>query len=89
MYIRFVMDDQFVLDPVIYVYTQECPKGVIPLAQFYEKEGFSYVIPQVKAKGLFFTFPCRSIQLEATTALDAVAITAKVSGVLGSSEYSL
>ena len=82
MYIRFVMDDQFVLDPVIYVYTQECPKGVIPLAQFYEKEGFSYVIPQVKAKGLFFTFPCRCIQLEATTALDAVAITAKVSGVL-------
>ena len=49
MYIRFVMDDQFVLDPVIYVYTQDCP-GIVPLAQFYEKEGLSYVIPQENAR---------------------------------------
>jgi hypothetical protein len=82
MYIRLVMDNNFVLDPDIYVYAQDCPKGVIPLAQFYEKEGFSYVSPQVKAKGLSSTFPCRCIQLEVTTALDAVGITAKVSGIL-------
>ena len=82
MYIRFVMDDQFVLDPVIYVYTQDCPAGIVPLAQFYENEGMSYVIAQENAMGLSVTFPCRCIQLKATTALDAVGITAKVSGVL-------
>lgn len=40
------MNFQFVLDSAIYVYTQDCPTGVIPFAQFQEKEGVSYVIPQ-------------------------------------------
>ena len=76
------MDYQFVLHPEIYVYTQACPASVVPFAKFYEKEGVSYVIAQDKAVGLPFTFPCRCIQLEATTALEAVGITAKVSEVL-------
>lgn len=80
------MDYQFVLHPEIYVYTQTCPTGVIPFAQFYEKEGLSYVIPQDKAVGLPFTFPCRCIELKATTALEVVGITAKVSGVLASAD---
>jgi len=76
------MDYQFVLHPAIYVYTQDCPAGLIPFTQFKEEEGLSYVIPQDKAMGLPFTFPCRCIQLSVNTALEAVGITAKVSGVL-------
>ena len=76
------MDYQFVLHPAIYVYTQNCPAGLIPFAQFKEEEGLSYVIPQEKAMGLPFTFPCRCIQLSVNTVLEAVGITAKVSGVL-------
>ena len=78
------MNFQFVLDSAIYVYTQDCPTGVIPFAQFQEKEGVSYVILQEKANGLPYTYPCRSIQIKATTTLDAVGITAKVSDVLAS-----
>lgn len=76
----------FVLLPQIYVYTWTCPNGVVPFAQFNEKEGLSYIIPQNKAMGLPSTFPCRCIQLEATTALTSVGITAKISGVLASAD---
>lgn len=76
------MDYKFVLHPTVYVYTQDCPTGILPFAQFKEEEGLSYVIPQEKAAGIPFTFPCRCIQLTDKTALEAVGITAKVSGVL-------
>ena len=76
----------FVLLPQIYVYTWTCPTGVVPFAQFNEKEGLSYIIPQDKAMGLPSTFPCSCIQLEATTALTSVGITAKISGVLASAD---
>ena len=76
------MDYKFVLHPTVYVYTQGCPAGVIPFAQFKEKEGLSYVIPQEKAAGLPYTFPCRCIQLSNNTALEAAGITAKVLEVL-------
>ena len=76
------MDFQFALHPVVFVYTQDCPVGVTPLVQFKEKEGLSYVVPQKKAAEIPSTFPCRCIQLMDNTALDAVGITAKVSGVL-------
>lgn len=76
------MDYKFVLHPTVYVYTQDCPSGVLPLSQFKEEEGLSYVIPQEKAAGIPYTFPCRCIQLTDNTALEAVGITAKVSGVL-------
>ena len=36
--------------------------------------------------GLPSTFPCSCIQLEATTALTSVGITAKISGVLASAD---
>ena len=74
----------FLLHPLVYVYAQACPAGVVPLAFFKEAQGESYLLEREVAEqeNLAFTFPCRCIQLEAETALTAVGITAKVAAVL-------
>ena len=74
----------FILHRPVYVYTQACPAGVVPLAFFKEQQGGSYLLEREEAERekLAFTFPCRCIQLEAETALIAVGITAKVAAVL-------
>ena len=75
---------QFILHTPVYVYTQTCPAGVVPLAFFKEQQGESYLLELEAAERekLAFTFPCRCIQLEAETLLTAVGITAKVAVVL-------
>ena len=79
----------FILHPPVYVYAQTCPAGVVPLAFFKEAQGESYLLERevVERENLAFTFPCRCIQLEAETALNAVGITAKVAVVLA--EYDI
>ena len=74
----------FILHSPVYVYSQTCPAGVVPLAFFKEQQGKSYLLEREEAERekLAFTFPCRCIQLEAETALTAVGITAKVAAVL-------
>ena len=78
------MQFHFILRKEVYVFTNTCPDGALPLASFQENEAMSYVINQslVKEKNISFIFPCRCIQLKEETALTAVGITAKVSGIL-------
>ena len=86
MYIRVYMTYHFVLYPTVYVYVQDCPAGIQPLAEFNETAGSSYVIPQEMAIDMLTTFPCRCIELSTLTALDAVGITAKIAGVLATAD---
>ena len=74
----------FLLHTPVYVYTQSCPAGVVPLAFFKEPQGESYLLEREVAEreNLAFTFSCRCIQLEVETALTTVGITAKVAAVL-------
>ena len=78
------MQFHFTLRKEVYVFTNICPDGVLPLASFQEDKAMSYVIDQSLAeeKNIPFIFPCRCIQLKEETALTAVGITAKVSGIL-------
>ncbi len=80
------MDCKFVLHSSVYVYTQDCPAGITPFAQFSEKEGTTYILRQKEAQGLPVTFSCCCIQIEQETALTAVGITAKVAGVLAAAK---
>ena len=77
-----------VLHPGEYVFctidSAESPPDCEPLATFHEDEGLTLVVERVQAEkfGLAYSFPCAWITLSIHSALNAVGLTAAVSGAL-------
>ena len=76
------MGQYFKLHPSVFVYARECPPAIIPFASFVEKEGYSYVLKAEDAGEVDTHFPCRCLELKASTSLEEVGITAKVATAL-------
>lgn len=70
--------------------SQELPAGLDPVMSLHEGEGLTVILPRAQADelGLSYTLVCAWITLTVHSALDAVGLTAAVSGVLAQNGIS-
>ena len=84
------MRPQLVPGQYVFVSIQQVPAGIEPVAWVREEEGIGLVLRQAEADaaGLEYTFVAAMITLQVHSALDAVGLTAAVSGALAAAGIS-
>jgi uncharacterized protein len=84
------MQPQLRAGHVVFVSVQQVPAGVHPVAWVHEDEGTTLVLEQNEAdrRGLTYDFVAAMITLQVHSSLDAVGLTAAVSGALADAGIS-